>query len=45
MEDILKTTFRFLGSIGTFEWLVMSFGLKKAGVTYQRMINSRRDMC
>ena len=34
VEDIPKTAFRCLGSIGTFEWLVMPFGLKNAGATY-----------
>ena len=33
-EDIFKTAFRCPGSIGTFEWLVMPFGLKNAGATY-----------
>ena len=40
VEDILKTTFRCLGSIGTFEWLVMPFGLKNVGATYHRAMNS-----
>ena len=34
VKDIPKTAFRCLSSIGTFEWLVMPFGLKNAGVTY-----------
>ena len=33
-EDISKTAFRCPGSLGTFEWLVMPFGLKNAGATY-----------
>ena len=33
-EDISKTAFRCPGAIGTFEWLVMPFGLKNAGATY-----------
>ena len=33
-EDIAKTTFRCLGAIGLFEWVVMTFGLKNAGATY-----------
>ena len=45
IEDIPKTTFRCLGSIGTFEWLVMPFGLKNTGTTYQREMNAIfRDM-
>ena len=28
-EDVHKIAFRCLGSIGTFEWVVMPFGLKK----------------
>ncbi|XP_075478796.1 uncharacterized protein LOC142519646 [Primulina tabacum] len=35
-EDVSKTAFRCPGAIGTFEWLVMPFGLKNAGATYQR---------
>ena len=27
-EDVYKTSFRCSGSIGTFEWIVMPFGLK-----------------
>ena len=30
-EDVPKTAFRCPGSIGTFEWVVMPFGLKNAG--------------
>ena len=40
VEDILKTSFRCPGSIGTFEWLVTPFGLKNAGATYQRAMNA-----
>ena len=35
-----KTAFRCPCSIGTFEWVVMPFGLKNAGATYQRVMNS-----
>ena len=28
------------GSLGTYEWVVMSFGLKKFGATYQRSMNA-----
>ena len=38
-EDIAKTAFRCPGAIGLFEWVVMTFGLKNAGATYQRTMN------
>jgi hypothetical protein len=38
-EDASKTTFIYLGFIGLFEWVVMTFGLKNAGGTYQRAMN------
>ena len=38
-EDISKTAFRVPGAVGMFEYLVMSFGLKNAGATYQRAMN------
>ena len=38
--DISKTAFRCPGSLGTFEWSVMPFGLKNATATYQRAINA-----
>jgi hypothetical protein len=37
--DISKTAFRCLGFIDLFEWVVMTFGLKNADVTYQRAMN------
>jgi hypothetical protein len=39
IEDIAKMTFRCLGAIGLFEWVVMTFGLKNANATYQRTMN------
>jgi hypothetical protein len=39
IEDISKTAFRCPGYIGLFEWIVMTFGLKNAGATYQRAMN------
>ena len=36
VDDISKTAFRCPGSLGMFAWLVMPFGLKNAGATYQR---------
>src|ERR1041384_7588642 len=38
-EDIHKTVFRCPGAIGLFEWVVMTFGLKNTGATYQRAMN------
>ena len=38
-EDIAKTAFRCPGAIGLFEWVVMTFDLKNAGATYQRVMN------
>jgi hypothetical protein len=39
IEDIAKTAFRCPGHVGLFEWIVMTFGLKNAGATYQRAMN------
>jgi hypothetical protein len=39
IEDISKTAFRCPGHISLFEWIVMTFGLKNAGATYQRAMN------
>ena len=38
-KDIPKTVFRCPGHVGLFEWIVMTFGLKIGGATYQRAMN------
>jgi hypothetical protein len=38
-EDIHKTAFRVPGAVELFEYVVMTFGLKNAGATYQRAMN------
>jgi hypothetical protein len=38
-EDVSKTVFRCPGFIGLFKWVVMTFGLKNVGATYQRAMN------
>jgi hypothetical protein len=38
-EDASKTAFICPGFIGLFEWVVMTFGLKNAGATYQSAMN------
>jgi hypothetical protein len=38
-EDMSKTTFICPRFVGLFEWVVMTFGLKNAGTTYQRAMN------
>ena len=40
IDDIFKTAFRCLSSLGTFEWMVMPFGLKNVGATYQKAMNA-----
>ncbi|CAL8152696.1 unnamed protein product [Prunus armeniaca] len=39
-EDIHKIAFMCPGHIGVFEYTVMPFGLRNAGATYQRAMNS-----
>jgi hypothetical protein len=38
-EDMSKTDFRCPGFIGLFEWVVMTFDLTNANVTYQRAMD------
>jgi hypothetical protein len=38
-EDMSKTAFRCPSFIGLFEWVVMTFGSKNDGATYQRAMN------
>ena len=38
-EDTSKTAFVCPGFVGLFEWVVMTFGLKNDGATYQRAMN------
>jgi hypothetical protein len=38
-EDISKTAFQCPELVGLFEWVVMMFGLKNAGATYQQTMN------
>jgi hypothetical protein len=38
-EDVSKTTFHYLGFVGLFEWVVMTFDLKNAGAMYQSAMN------
>jgi hypothetical protein len=39
LKDIHKTAFRVPGAVGLFEYVVMTFGLKNTGATYQRVMN------
>ncbi|KAM1867169.1 hypothetical protein ACFX13_009928 [Malus domestica] len=38
--DVHKTTFRYPGALGTYEWVIMTFDLKNIGTTYQRAMNT-----
>jgi hypothetical protein len=38
-EDMSKMAFRCSGFISLFDWVVMTFGLKNTGATYQRDMN------
>jgi hypothetical protein len=38
-EDMSKMAFRCPALIGLFEWVVMTFGFKNDGATYQRAMN------
>jgi hypothetical protein len=38
-KDVHKTAFRVPGSVGLFKYLVMTYGLKNVGSTYQRAMN------
>jgi hypothetical protein len=44
IEDMSKIAFICPGHIGLFEWIVMTFGLKNVGATYQRAINYIDDV-
>jgi hypothetical protein len=39
LEDIHKSAFRVPSAMGLFEYVVMTFGLKNVGATYQRTMN------
>jgi hypothetical protein len=38
-EDIHKTAFRVPSAVGLFEYMIMTFGLKNVGATYQHAMN------
>ena len=39
-DDVPKIAFQYPSAIGTYEWVVMPFGLKNIRVTYQRAMNT-----
>lgn len=39
-EVVSKMVFWCPGALGTYEWVMVSFGLKNIGATYQRAMNS-----
>nr|KYP60924.1 Transposon Ty3-I Gag-Pol polyprotein [Cajanus cajan] len=39
VNDVSKTAFRCPGALGVYEWVMMPFGLKNAGATYQKTMN------
>ena len=39
LEDIAKTTFRCPRHVRLEQWIIMTFGLKNVGATYQRAMN------
>lgn len=38
-DDVPKTTLRCPCALGTFKWVIMPFGFKNVGTTYQREMN------